>query len=526
MKLIKPLSIATLFLTLIVALVGLSLLPVQANPAPQSDDNLPTPTGFPVDEPVYELSVVGGQSETLTFAGAEGENASIGETTAISNYPRGMTFRTKIDVAEGREVSSVTFFIRYLHGSGERVQATYDSDADEWVAIAWDGGDGQPAWTHFNFFWRVHDSNGDSFETEPATTIYSDPTREWYRVETEYVIFYWFGTDEVDPETVARNTAIAVAATEPRRIEGFGGPLGYKPVGVGYPTYETFGEMQGSGQANSNAAGYTSNELGMTVQTFSIPTDSWFERQKNCIYLTPASERTEASRINGLVNGVIPHEIAHLYQFQYGGAVGPTWWSEGQADYFSYAAGLYDNRLRHLATLQTIPSLNGNDIGSNNFEADGCYALAYDVGVSFINWLLSNYGGIETHHEIVQLYHRGGYTLIPALEEATGVSFFDLENQWRAYLGFQLLTLADVDPASALQDPIDSPYQVGDTVTLPANPRPQPLYQNPGPRQLSNAGCFGGSTLEILRVGSLDGINYYEVNCSGLKGWMTIEQLQ
>jgi len=52
-----------------------------------------------------------------------------------------------------------------------------------------------------------------------------------------------------------------------------------------------------------------------------------------------------------------------------------------------------------------------------------------------------------------------------------------------------------------------------------------PLYEKPGPRVLANASCFAGMPVTILRAGSLDGVDYYEVDCMGMTGWMTRDQL-
>ena len=327
---------------------------------------------------------------------------------------------------------------------------------------------------------------------------------------------------EDDPDFVAAGIAEAMAATEPRRVAGFGGPLSYKPVGVAYPDREALAEIYGSGVTNSNSAGFTRNDYGMTVQHVSIPTDDWFERQQDCIYLRPREERTIDVRVYDLVYRVIPHEVAHLYQFDFN-VGGPNWWTEGQADYFTYAPGQYDLRLRHLATLQDMGNLEDN-ISAFTYEADGCYGLAYDAGVSFINWLLSTYGGLELHAELTDLM--GSNVSMPeALEMVTGVPFFDLQNQWRAYIGFNQLTLADVDPASALDEPIDAAFEVGDTATLPPTPFNVPLNNDPGPVSLASANCFANTEVTILRVGSLEGVNYYEIDCNGLTGWVTGVQL-
>ena len=512
----------TIFATTVLLALGIIAFSLAPTFAQDDGTNIPTPTPHPVENLDYELTQVGGEDITLTFPGAEADGITISETSVHSQYPRGMVFSMSAS-SENGDIRDVILFLEYQHGSSERFVASWDGENEVWFAHPWDGGNGQPAWAHFSFYWRVRDSSEVSLETEPQEVDYWDPTRQWWRAESEYIIMYWFGFEEVEPEYVAESITLAMNATEPRRIVGFGQALSYKPIGVIYPTREDLGEIFGSGQSNTNAAGWTSNDLGMTIQHISMPTDEWFERLENCIYLTPREERTEQWRVDRTIFGTIPHEVAHLYQFETGGGRGPNWWSEGQADYFTYAAGNYDSRLRNLATLQDLDTLDGN-LSAFTFESDGCYALAYDVGVSFINWLLTNYGGIETHAEIVELVG-SGIVMQDALEQVTGVPFNELQNQWRAYIGFNVLSLADIDPASALDEPIAPLFQVGDTFTITGF-RTQPLYENPGPAQLSQGGCFPNTEATVLRVGSLDGVNYYEVDCGGLVGWMTEEQMR
>ena len=409
-----------------------------------------------------------------------------------------------------------------MNGSNTRSTAEYDAEREVWVAHPWQDGNGQPGWTPFEYFWRVRDTSDVSVETEPVHGDYSDPNREWFRVESDDIIMYWFGFYEDDPDYVAAGIAEAMAATEPRRVAGFGGELSYKPVGVAYPDDEALGEIYGSGVTNRNTAGFTSTSLGMIVQEIGVPADEWFEQLKDCVGLTPREERTEEWRVNSLIYRTVPHEVVHLYQFEFN-IGGPNWWTEGQAEYFSYAPGNYDNRLRNLATLQDLDNLDGNISVSTN-EADGCYALAYDVGPSFINWLLTTYGGIDFHLGLMDLMG-SNVTLTDALEMTTGFTFLDLQNQWRAYIGFNQLSLADVDPASALDEPIDAAFEMGDTTTLPPTPFNVPLNTDPGPTSLANSNCFANTEVTILRVGSLDGVNYYEIDCNGLTGWVTGVQL-
>lgn len=513
-------SLASIALALAM-LIGLSL-PATAAPSPQ---DMATPTPHEVEDVTYTLTVVGGEEETLTFPDEEVDGVTFSEVTATSQYPRGVVFTADISSEqENFEIQSLTLFIRFDHGSGSRAAAEYDPAEEVWVAHPWIAGEGQPAWTHFTFYWSLVDAEGNGYETTPQEMTYSDPTREWFRVESDLVLAYWYGFGEDTADQIAHDIAYAVAATEERRVIGFGGPLSYKPVAVIYPDEVGLGEIYGSGATNSNAAGFTSNELGMTVQDIGMPSDEWYERQADCIWLTSREERTLERRIRGTVFGTIPHEITHLYQFDHGVSRGPLWWTEGQAEWFTYSPGQYDRRLRTLAELDPeLATLDGEGIGASAFEADGCYALAYDVGPSFINWLLSNYGGAEAHGQIIEAM--GANTSpVDAIEIVTGRDFLDLENEWRSYLGFNTLSLADIDPASALEELVNPVLAPGDTVAVPGF-SPVPLNVNPGPAQLANAQCFGGTEVTVLRGGSLDGVDYYEVDCQGLTGWLTAEKL-
>jgi hypothetical protein len=504
--------------------IGLAL-PVTAGPPPQAGDILPTPTPHPVDEEIpYELTVVGGRQETLTFPGQEFDGVTIGETSATSHYPRGVEFTVDVTSEDEEfEIRSLTLFIRFDHGSGTRAAAEVDPAREVWVAHPWQTGEGQPAWTHFNFYWSLVDADGNGYETASYEMDYSDPNREWFRVETDLVIVYWHDYGEDDPDAIARDIAQAVAATEERRRIGFGGPLSYKPIGVIYINMDTLSEMYGSGQTGT-FLGFTSNELGMTVQQAGPRSDEWFERRAECDWITPRGERTQEWRMNDIIFGTIPHEITHLYQYDKGVSRGPTWWTEGQAEWFTYAPGTYDERLFNLAQLDPeLPRLEGYNIGYRAPEADSCYRLAYTVGPSFINWLLSSYGGVETHGQIIEAM---GANTSPfdAVAQVVGKPFLELENEWRVYIGFEQLSLADIDPASALEELVNPVLSPGDTVTLPGF-TPVPLNENPGPAQIANAQCFGGTEVTILRGGSLDGTDYYEVDCQGLTGWLTAEAL-
>src|SRR5690606_17195506 len=262
-----------------------------------------------------------------------------------------------------------------------------------------------------------------------------------------YVV-YWFGMAENNPDQFAQYAARAIAATHPRRAEGFGRALGYTPTGVIYGSAGALSEMGGSGVTNPTAGGYTSDSLGMTVQ-----------------YVPPTRPLEE--QIEWLAH-VLTHELTHLYQYDVFGGRGPNWWIEGQADWFAISPGVYDERLFNLVTLQDLPTLT-KPVPRNIEQADGGLYLVYDVGASFINWLNMTQGGIETHRQVVELM-RQNVSVYDALEQVTGKTFFELENGWRAYLGLEPFTEADLDPAAALEPVTDPIAAVGEKVTLPASP--------------------------------------------------------
>ncbi len=487
-------------LTLTLGLIAVLQLAFPVAAAPPAQGALPTPTPDPIENLEYELSVVGGLDETLTFDHGEVDGFVIGESTVRSTYPRGMVFTLSPQSPNGA-IQDVWLVIRFHHNSGTRVLAEWDDELEAFVAHPWDTGEGQPAWTQFDFHWRVRDVTGVLVETEPIATEYWDPNREWFRLETPVYLVYWWGLSQDDPDRAANYWAQAIMGTEPRRVAGFGEPIAYKPVATVYGNRQAWDETYGSGISNPFAGGLTSHDLGMSVQ-----------------YIPGRATDVDIAWIGT----VITHELTHMYQFQTN-IGGPLWWTEGQAEWFALNPGDYDARMMNLATLQDIPSLTST-IGSGTVQADGRRALAYDVGPSFINWLVANYGGIDTMRQIVEL--QGSTTpVIEAIEEVTGVSFFDLENGWRTYVGFEPLSLADVDPASALEPYDDPMFAVGDVVTLPALPALSPVYEKPGPRVKAIGQCFANMQVTILTIGALEGVPYYEIDCMGQIGWMGREQL-
>ena len=141
-----------------------------------------------------------------------------------------------------------------------------------------------------------------------------------------------------------------------------------------------------------------------------------------------------------------------------------------------------------------------------------------------MRWIVANHGGIDTYRTIVEEMARAS-TLGEALEVATGETFLELENEWRAYLGVGPVPAEVLDPAAAMLAPAEPYFAEGEQVVLPATPFQQPIYNAPSTRSIADGACFANSPVTILKAGSDGTLNWYQVDCLGMVGFMNQGQL-
>jgi hypothetical protein len=364
---------------------------------------------------------VGGTLETLTFEGETIDGVTIGETQATSEYPDGATFVVDIEAEE--EIDRVTLFVRYPHNSGLRSIATPTGNENEWQAVIYDR-PGQPPWQEMDFYWSVTLADGSFVESSAHQFVYSDPTREWYRSATPLLKLYWFGEDESFGQVAQE----AMYAVRERHEIAFGGGLGYTPIAVLFPDLESFSEFRSGGTAGSaRLAGFTSNDLGMTVQRFTRSSGI-----SSCpIYPVP-EERTDEFVYNSAAT-TISHEVTHLYQYE-NNLTGPIWFQEGGATWFSYNPFRgREEGLRDRGPNDDLPTLQGYGPSSSSFTPSGCNALVYWMGTSFYQYLYGAYGldAIAEWHDLL----RTNTLMDNAMQQAFGKGFAELEMDWRQYLG-------------------------------------------------------------------------------------------
>lgn len=338
------------------------------------------------------------------------------DLTFQSNYPNGFEFHAKPTSSKGTVVSASVQWSHNPHA--DRARAIGEVDATGIATAIWDATSNRvPPWVAVNYRWSFTDSAGNSYQTEWILGAeYEDTTRQWTRAESEDIIV--FIEDGLTQEVIDM-TFDAMEERRPDFIALFGRQLAYKPRAILFFDYDTFLEWRGVTVNTNNTilAGQTTDYWGATVQAFLF------------------------GDLEEMTFGTVPHEIAHLYQADLYDFRAPGWWIEGNATYFEISKGYdYEQRVRDLAFFYDIPPLlQGLGPVPNDLGPDERGRLGYDMGYTFNEWLIDNYGP-EAHLQIVQLLEEGVYRnesdeFNVILEQITGLSIAEIERRWRTWLG-------------------------------------------------------------------------------------------
>ncbi|MCB9436003.1 MAG: hypothetical protein H6673_03305 [Anaerolineales bacterium] len=405
---------------------------------------VPTSTYLPIPSDfTYTFDTVQMTADPIVYDDQTVDGFTFTDFTYTTRYPLGLDFTVKItpppDFTE--DIVSVSLMYRFAAGSQGRARAQ-EIDDGRWQAVPYDTR-GLAPWMTMDVVWRVAYGETGVAETTPVHVQYIDPTRTWSRIESEDVIVYWYDF----PDEFGEVLADAFVSVRDRFIQGFGDLLPFKPTVIIFPPGDAMGEFQAGGQINPRTTGQANGETYsavLRVRGLEIE-----DIRTECIWNEPRDLEWQMR----YAASVATHEVAHLYQYAYGSR-GPAWWIEGEATFFELEMGPVDERLRHLVTVldQDLATLQGQgpsgQVGTP--ALDGCTHLGYDMGASFINWLVTTHGGYATHLKIVELT-AANTILDQAIERATGVPFSELEYQWRQYLG--LTTEAYVPPTLGYQPP-------------------------------------------------------------------------
>lgn len=381
----------------------------EAMPAPTSVAEATTPEPTPAGNTLAEQEIDGFTFNSLTY---------------ISDYPNGFDFSALIMPPVSRTIQRVELTAVLPDTTIVNFPAAMAADENRWVASAFEDGD-LVTWQTLTVFWAVTDDVGNRIETTPTRIVYSDETRNWERLESgNYVLYALDVPREVAVETMA-------ALSEANYEAAFGGVLFDPTLVLLLPAAETqeIDEtmlLELEGEANPQAKAVIVRVSGAEPETV----------RAECLW---NEARDTAWTANKLASGVRA-AVARLYQTEFYGANAPAWWLEGTAALFRTDLSYVEDRLVTLALSQDFPSLQGEGPAMDEMTpaSDGCTGLGRDLGLSFVRWLLDNYGGLPTHVAIVGLL-REGLSLEEAIGQQTGIPFAELENSWRAEFGLSAL---------------------------------------------------------------------------------------
>ena len=476
------------------------------------------PSSYAQDMSDYVYTIVGGEDQPIRYPDHVVESVTFADLVFRSHYPDGMEFRATIILPEGVEIDRVNLPYTFtVSGQAGNTASVRSGDAPgEWIATLYDLR-GMTPWHELDAQWSVRLEDGTTIQSEPMRAIYYDATREWFRAESENIVVYWFGVSD----QLGRYVLEAIASNQEKYHAGFGITLPYRPVAIIFPPGGIWNEYKGGAAVDDTDFGSTGTiipETGSTIQR--VRTLEPAAIRQACIW-NPQNPGEEF-QFNQAASTTV-HEVAHLYQTELG-INGPSWWDEGQATFFeTFVEYPVHERLRNLAAIRgSFPSFQGDGPGGGPYMAaeDGCTHLIYDMGSSFMLWLVDTHGGIDTYRSIVEEMDRGR-VLDDALKNVTGQTLLELENEWRAFLGQPEVPLALIDPGAALADPAEPFFAVGETVTVPAAGFSVLLYSRPDELSTANAACYANMTVTVLQAGNDGLMNWYEVDCMGQKGWIS-----
>ena len=493
--------------TLLIVIVTVTVLLAGLLPAAAQDD--------------YQYTVVGGVDAPQEYADQTVEDFTFTNHSYRSLYPGGLEFRVTITPPEGVEYDRVTLFYQFEAGQKGRVAARPGDEPGEWIAIPYEAR-GLAPWHEIDAWWGVRGADELSVDTDPVHAVYYDATREWFRAESQDVLVYWYGM----PSDLGRYVLDFMAGNHDRYVAGFGVTLPYRPLAIIFPPGPDWNEFKGDSSVDDTQLGFTgtiNSQAGSTVQR--VRTLEPAEIRKDCIW-NPVDPDVEWQM--EYVASTVTHEVAHLHQTELG-ISGPTWWVEGQATFFEPIEEYpLDQRLSTLAGLMDgpFPTFQGAGPGGGALTAaeDGCTHLIYDMGASFMRWLADTHGGMATYRAVVDEMEHGA-TLEDALFTVTGQTLLELENDWRVYLNIPPVSPEQLDPGLALDAAAEPAFAVDEQITLGATPFSQPMYSEPTERSAANGTCFANSVVTVLRNGNDGTLNWYEVDCMGMVGWMSQAQV-
>ncbi|PJF44353.1 MAG: hypothetical protein CUN55_04385 [Phototrophicales bacterium] len=330
--------------------------------------------------------------------------------TFTSQYPSGFEFSVRVH-NDTAPITLASVIWSHTPNELQRIE-TQNISADGQVRIRYRVEGVLPPWVAVNYYWSFVDAEGNRYRTNwfvGAEYLPNNP-ESWTRAESEDVIVV---AQNTLPDDAIANTLDAMHQQRETFLQAWGALLPYKPRVILFGDQRAFNEWLGS--TNSSILGLTEPEWGATIQVLN-PDDT----------------------LADLTYGTVPHEIAHLYQFEFVGDRGfpaGSWFTEGNATLFELSQMYdYETRIRNIALEGNLPPLLENEsFFAMSFGPDNRGRYGYDVGYTFWRWFIQEYG-LSGHYQLITKL-KEGETRNQALEQITGLSLYEIETRWAQWLG-------------------------------------------------------------------------------------------
>lgn len=261
------------------------------------------------------------------------------------------------------------------------------------------------AYSEIEFWYKVTLEDGTAFETPYETFLYFDNRFDWQTLDAAPFEVFWYEGDLAFGQEVLNKAHEGML-----KFQSFL-PVP-QPSDIQIYVYASAAELQTalrlSGQTEAWVAGHADPDLGIVVVTISPGPAQTFEIKRQ-----------------------IPHELAHVYTYQWLGENYynvPQWLREGLAsmaelfpnpDYPLLLENAYENE--SLLPMNTL--CDSFPLEASNF------LLAYAQSSDFTWFLYENYG--SSGLEALTLAYADGLSCEQGAVQALGKSLSDLERAWR-----------------------------------------------------------------------------------------------
>jgi hypothetical protein len=364
---------------------------------------------------------------TATPAHAQSPITATANAELLAESPRRVNFTVEASSSAGDLVEARIYYQPV--GSGARISEPLEVSPAPSLSLTheWNmQNNGIPPGTQVEYFWRLRDSAGNSFDTPTQFLTPLDSRFDWQTIEDEDLAISWYDGGEAWGQEMFNTGQAALAQLEEElgaeltsqvRLVAFGNESDFR--GAFPPQQDWIG-----GQAFP--------DLGVTVQIIGEGEQGWMET-------------------------VLFHELSHLVfaQATDGALVNPpSWLDEGLAMYNEPGEGrgsagtveraAEDNELLPFSRLQ------------GNFGADGrAVGIAYAQSEMIVTYLLEDCGQDGFKAMIDNLV--ADMTMDEALTAACGYDSLTLFNTWRATLPNAPEPVEPSDnPGNNSTDPTDS----------------------------------------------------------------------